>query len=157
MSPAFPRTGAGFPGTLAGAIPRWYARAVVRSSRPLVALLGRRLPGAMARRWTARCAVLCAVGCGEPADSAAVCEPTDVTWEAWGAGFFASYCRPCHSADTPERYGAPVELDFDTLEQVRTYEAAIRRSVLEAGSMPVGGGVPEADLVALDEFLACGL
>ena len=85
------------------------------------------------------------------------CASTAFTWDSWGAGFFASYCRTCHASTTPERYGAPEGVDFDTLEDVRALAGAISITALEEESMPVGGGVPTEELVRLDQFLDCGL
>ena len=81
----------------------------------------------------------------------------DVTWTNWGAGFFRSYCTSCHSADAPDRWGAPIGVDFDTREQVEAQRAEIHNVVLETGRMPVGGGVHPADLELLQIFLECGL
>lgn len=89
------------------------------------------------------------------ADSADACADPLYTWDTWGAGFFGSYCRSCHSADTPDRRGAPEGVDFDTEAQVRSFSAAITRSLAD-GTMPIGGGVPEEDLARLDAWLACG-
>ncbi|MDP2311322.1 MAG: hypothetical protein Q8P41_00340 [Pseudomonadota bacterium] len=80
-----------------------------------------------------------------------------VSWDAWGAGFFRTYCTACHSsANTTQRSGAPVGIDFDTEAAVHAHAADVRRVVLEAGTMPVGGGVYRDDLVLLEVYLACG-
>ncbi len=102
---------------------------------------------------------LFAAGCTTTAEDSAVdtCADAPLTWESWGAGFFTSYCRTCHSAASPERYGAPPALDYDTLAQVRAGAEAIRRRTVVDQTMPVGGGVPEAELARLDRFLECGL
>ncbi|MFN7146608.1 MAG: hypothetical protein ACK4YP_22735 [Myxococcota bacterium] len=95
---------------------------------------------------------------GAPADTAAAetgCV-TSATWQNFGDGFFASYCRACHSATTPERYGAPVGIDFDTEEQVRVLESSVRHTVLDAGTMPPGGGLLPDDLALLEAWLDCG-
>ncbi|MCB9765881.1 MAG: hypothetical protein H6739_39270 [Alphaproteobacteria bacterium] len=80
-----------------------------------------------------------------------------LTWQNWGDGFFATYCRSCHSDTTPNRMGAPESINFNTLEQVRDQAALIRDSVLVRQSMPVGGGVYEEDLELLGIFLDCGI
>jgi hypothetical protein len=80
-----------------------------------------------------------------------------VDWTNFGAGFFAGYCRTCHSVDTPDRLGAPVGVDFDTEADVYVYRAAIRRTTLDEATMPMGGGVQAAELEALAVFLECGL
>lgn len=106
--------------------------------------------------------VLTLVGCvekGEDIESADPCAEAsyDLTWANWGDGFFANYCRACHSASSPDRFGAPEGVNFDSSEDVRTWSSAIRRSVLVDEDMPVGGGVYETDLEFLDLFLTCGL
>ena len=78
-----------------------------------------------------------------------------LTWQNWGAGFFAGYCRSCHSAGTPDRRGAPAGLDFDTAAQVSALRSAIEGSVLDEATMPYGGGVPPEELERLRVFLAC--
>lgn len=78
------------------------------------------------------------------------------TWQDWGEGFFVTWCQSCHSRSTPQRAGAPEGVDFDTRADVRAAASAIRRTVLDDASMPVGGGVPEDDRVALDLLLRCG-
>ena len=85
-----------------------------------------------------------------------MCESGATTWDTWGAGFFASYCRSCHSASTPDRRGAPLGVDFDTEAQVYALRHDIERSVLTDGTMPRGGGVPDAELERLRTYLACG-
>ena len=80
-----------------------------------------------------------------------------VTWDNWGDGFFATYCRACHSANTPARMGAPESINFDTEAEVRAQTDLVRSAVLERESMPVGGGVYEEDLYLLDVLLTCGL
>ncbi|MFN7142175.1 MAG: hypothetical protein ACK4YP_00240 [Myxococcota bacterium] len=93
-----------------------------------------------------------------PADTADPCADTPaVTWSSWGQGFFRTYCTSCHSVGAVDRAGAPDAVNFDTVDDVRTYEAAVRRTVLETGTMPVGGGVPDDDAYLLDVFLRCGL
>jgi hypothetical protein len=78
------------------------------------------------------------------------------TWDNWGEGFFAGYCRTCHSAATADRRGAPAAVNFDSEAEVEAQLAAIERTVLDDGTMPVGGGVPDVELERLRAFLACG-
>lgn len=105
--------------------------------------------------------LLLSLGCAdkpvtETADACASLE-YDVNWANFGDGFFANYCRACHSAASPRRYDAPEGVNFDTLEEVRTFSALIRTTVIDEGSMPEGGGVYDQDLEFLDYFLECGL
>lgn len=80
-----------------------------------------------------------------------------LTWTNWGAGFFATYCDSCHAADTPDRFGAPEGVSFDTLGEVRDWEQRIRVRVLDEATMPRGGGVYDEDLLLIEAFLDCGL
>lgn len=111
--------------------------------------------------------LLCSVGLagcaeGEP-DSAAPVEEVEcseaaaaTTWDNWGAGFFAGYCRTCHSAATADRRGAPEAVNFDTEAEAVQQLAAVERTVLSDGTMPIGGGVPEVELTRLRAWLECG-
>ena len=103
--------------------------------------------------------LLVLIGCnGDTQESADPCaDRYAVTWNNWGQDFFATYCDSCHAADTPDRQGAPEAFTFDTLDEVRTWESAIRESVLVDETMPLGGGLPEDDIVLLQDFLDCGL
>ena len=83
-------------------------------------------------------------------------EPDQPTWEGWGEGFFVTWCQSCHSRTSPGRAGAPVGVDFDTADDVHRQAAAIRRTVLDARSMPLGGGLDEETRTALDSLLRCG-
>ena len=94
----------------------------------------------------------------EGGDSGATCNAADTySWENWGEGFFVTYCNACHAASSPNRFGAPVAARFDTLDEVRDQRDLIEALVVEAQTMPVGGGVRPVDLDGLEVFLACGL
>lgn len=80
-----------------------------------------------------------------------------VTWDGWGEGFATTWCQPCHSATTEERNGAPPGVDFDTEAELRFWADAVRQTVLEDGTMPVGGGVSEKNAALLETLLDCGL
>ncbi len=114
--------------------------------------------------------VLLAVACGDKntddtassttddTGSMADCDDVyDLTWDNWGSSFFATYCDSCHAAASPNRFGAPEYATFDTEEEARNWQVAIRETVLEDESMPLGGGVYEDDLFLLDVYLDCGL
>jgi len=78
-----------------------------------------------------------------------------VNWDGWTNGFFATYCRACHSVTTAERYGAPEGVDFDTRSDVIQWAQRIRIRVLDEETMPLGGGVIQTDLEPLDQWLQC--
>ena len=78
-----------------------------------------------------------------------------VNWDGWTDGFFATYCRACHSVTTAERYGAPEGVDFDTRSDALQWAERIRIRVLEEETMPLGGGVVRTDLEPLKKWLEC--
>ena len=95
-------------------------------------------------------------GCrGEGNDTFAPCGQDELTWANWGDPFFTSWCNQCHSADAPNRFNAPEDAVFDSLGDVRERLDAIRTTVLEYGTMPLGGGLSDEDLDALETFLVC--
>lgn len=108
--------------------------------------------------------VLLLAGCPReaPSDTTETISPAEcasapqVSWEGWAHGFMVTYCRSCHSADSPNRHGAPIGVDFDTEAQARANAAAIERSVLTDATMPVGGGIVEEDRELLRVWLGCG-
>lgn len=108
-------------------------------------------PSAALRTLPLALALACA---GEPVE-ADTCAQAGLDYATAGGPFLTTYCRSCHSVDSPERRGAPAGVDFDTEAQALRYADAIARTVLEDGSMPVGGGVPERDLERLRGWLAC--
>lgn len=102
---------------------------------------------------------LCALAGCAGQDSAAVCALDSggghPTWANFGQAFFLTYCDACHAADSPNRFGAPISVTFDTEAEVDGQLDAIRRTVLDERSMPLGGGLPDDDLAALDNYLTC--
>ncbi len=102
-------------------------------------------------------------GCGAPEDDTARAETHYVegqpppTWTNFAGTFFVTRCGACHAAEAPDRFGAPAAMVFDTREQVRALEGAVRASTLEARTMPLGGGVPEEDLARLEAWLDGGM
>jgi uncharacterized membrane protein len=98
-----------------------------------------------------------AVACGNDGSTSSVdtCVEQGLDYTTAAAPFLTTYCRSCHSAGSPERRGAPVGVDFDSEADAVAHASAIERTVLDEGSMPVGGGVPERDLERLRGWLAC--
>lgn len=92
----------------------------------------------------------------EPAPDSAECSVEDLRWANYGDIFFRDWCRSCHSANSPNRFGAPEEVNFDTLQEVRDDAAAIDASVMDSRSMPWGGGITDAEREKLSAYLACG-
>jgi len=92
---------------------------------------------------------------GGASDTFAPCGEDELTWSNWADPFFTSWCDQCHSATTPNRFGAPEGVYFDSVSDVRERIESIRTTVLEYGTMPLGGGLSEYELEALDAFLMC--
>jgi hypothetical protein len=59
--------------------------------------------------------------------------------------------------DPSERQGAPEGVNFDDYTAVLEWVDRIAARATMTGGMPPMGGVPEADLDALQEWIACGL
>lgn len=75
------------------------------------------------------------------------------TWDTWAEPFFTTWCQPCHASDAPQRYGAPEGATFDTEADAHAQAAAIQATVLDGGSMPVGGGLSSQDKAQLAAWL----
>ncbi len=79
-----------------------------------------------------------------------------VTWRLTAQPFLLTYCSACHAADSPNRFGAPAGVSFDTEAEAIAWGPRIRARTVELGDMPVGGGVIEEDLIAIEAWLDCG-
>ena len=91
-------------------------------------------------------------------DTGSGCEDAqELSWSSFGHGFFRTWCTSCHAEAAADRHGAPAGIDFDTEEQVAAWSDAIRRTVIDDATMPMGGGVYDDDLELLDEYLRCGV
>jgi len=95
---------------------------------------------------------------GEPLpidDMACPTAGTPLTYDNFGANFFASYCNSCHSS---AKSGAPRDIKFDSLADVQSRKDRI--FIRAAGpnvTMPPGpDDPPAADRDKLAEWLACG-
>ena len=93
----------------------------------------------------------------DEADTAAshVESDCEITWDAWGNGFFTTYCKSCHSSASGNRFDAPESVNFDDLSDVREWSARIRVRTLDEETMPVGGGVPDDELARLEAWMDC--
>lgn len=108
-------------------------------------------------RWSS---LLLLAGCaGEPSTVVPDDPCATLTWENHGQGFVRSWCSGCHAAALPEgeRYGAPVGVSFDTVDEVRRWETRIRARALEAPiDMPPVGGAGDDELARFQAWLDCG-
>jgi len=84
---------------------------------------------------------------------------TTLTYQNFGEPFLDEWCNSCHSAKLGERRGAPEEVVFDDVDDVRKWKERIfERSALGNDSMPPGNDddPPSSDRKKLAEWLACG-
>lgn len=77
------------------------------------------------------------------------------TWSSFGEKFLATWCQSCHAAASPNRFGAPATVVFDTEADLVRQRAAVRRAVLEDLTMPLGGGVSDEERAELARYLDC--
>jgi len=85
-------------------------------------------------------------------------EGSELTYESFGKGFMNSWCQSCHGSTAADRFGAPGEFIFDTVEQIRQHKERIYvRSAGSNKSMPPGPVDPSIEeREKLAEWLACG-
>jgi hypothetical protein len=89
------------------------------------------------------------------------CPPSSpYDWENFGEPFVLTWCTGCHSTDlgTSSRQGAPMAINFNTLDDVRQHADRIwARAADSNATMPPSGGPLPADRTALGDWLACGM
>lgn len=77
------------------------------------------------------------------------------TWASFGDPFFRRQCGSCHAATAPDRFGAPEAVTFDTEAEVLAQRGAVERVILDAETMPPGGGISDEERALLRSYLAC--
>lgn len=80
-----------------------------------------------------------------------------VNYATFGQGFLTANCQGCHASTSPERYGAPEWVVFDTVQDAWTWKDRILELVPgKAGArMPPAGGITEDDQQRLRWWLLC--
>jgi uncharacterized membrane protein len=86
------------------------------------------------------------------------CETSFVRYDNFAEPFFLDWCRSCHSATVPGdmRQDAPVDVNFDTLGDIRDHRRRIYELAGNRSSMPPAGGPSDAEREMLVEWLSCG-
>ena len=88
------------------------------------------------------------------------CPPDSfLTYENFGLPHMLTFCNGCHSSMLPAdmRQMAPLEVNFDSLDDVRDQAANIwARSGDQHDTMPPVGAAAEDERYLLGEWLACG-
>jgi uncharacterized membrane protein len=110
---------------------------------------------------------LAAAACSDPAvenplpdPGSSQCRESTLTYQNFAAPFVISWCRGCHGSAQPVsmRQNAPVGVDFDTAEQVRTArDRILARATGASPTMPPVGGPSVEERLLLAEWLACGM
>ncbi len=82
-----------------------------------------------------------------------------VTYESFGRGFLTANCQGCHASTAADRYDAPEDVTFDTVEEVWAQaELVLIVASTYSGldpTMPPQGGVTEDDQTRLQWWLRC--
>jgi uncharacterized membrane protein len=79
-----------------------------------------------------------------------------VTYANFGQGFLKERCAGCHAATAPDRYGAPEELTFDTVDEAWAHAPDILDAAApDDARMPLGAPAPADDRTMLRWWLAC--
>lgn len=104
----------------------------------------------------AACSSACSLQSLDP--SACPTGGTKLTYDNFGATFFAGYCNSCHSAEVGHRNGAPEDYRFDSREAIAAHKERIfERSAGTNDSMPPGPDDPPlGEREQLAEWLDCG-
>lgn len=101
-------------------------------------------------------ALLACSGTEAAVDSGACADVPVVNYANFGEGFVLHYCQGCHAASTPDRYGAPEAVAFDTVEQVWAMrERILALAAGDPASMPPAGGTSADDRTRLTWWLEC--
>ncbi len=112
-------------------------------------------------------AALIAAGCGndggntggDPPDDPDACETSYLDYASFGEAFLLDWCNGCHSSALPAnmRQQAPADVNFNTVEGVRQFQARIAaRATGAMPTMPPAGGPSAEERALLAEWIACG-
>lgn len=98
-------------------------------------------------------------GCGDDAETVD-CSMSTLSYANFGEEFMTNYCIDCHTTGDPDRGGAPVGVNFETLQLVQNQASSVdRRSGANGNGMPpiaYEAQPSQADRVLLTEWITCG-
>ena len=81
-----------------------------------------------------------------------------LAYSNFGEGFLRESCQGCHASTSPNRYDAPENVTFDTVEQAWAWaDRILARSTGESPTMPPRGGVSADDRTRLAWWLRCAI
>ena len=99
------------------------------------------------------------LACGTPpADTGFCADQPVVTWANFGQGFVLQECQGCHVSTSPTRYGAPEDVNFDTVDDVwARRDQVLERAAPEEGDpdMPPSASTSEDNRELLRIWLRC--
>ncbi len=79
-----------------------------------------------------------------------------VDYNNFGEGFVLANCQGCHATTTVNRYDAPENVTFDTVDQVWTWSPNILAIATgDTPAMPPRGGIEPDDRTRLEWWLRC--
>ena len=86
------------------------------------------------------------------------CATSYLTYDNFGAPFVTNWCRSCHSSEVPHdmRQTAPDDVNFDDLDDVRTFADRISFRAGVQKTMPPAGGPSDEERALLVEWVSCG-
>jgi uncharacterized membrane protein len=96
---------------------------------------------------------------GEPVTQDA-CDQSYTRYDNVAAPFVINWCRGCHSSSVPKamRQEAPLDVNFDTEEEVRNWAERIEaRATSASPTMPPVGGPTVEERGLLREWIECGM
>ena len=96
------------------------------------------------------------VACGD--DRTPACEQSQLSYATFGQPFMLSWCNGCHSTQLPSnmRQAAPIDINFDTLTEIRSQSFSIVQTTTDLRTMPPEGGPSDAERQMLAQWMSCG-
>jgi len=82
-----------------------------------------------------------------------------LSWDNYGQGALDMNCAGCHSSllRPEQRNNAPVGVDFDTYDGMMQWVDRVLIRTVDDRTMPPGGGLSDADVAMMEEWLMCDL
>lgn len=86
------------------------------------------------------------------------CDEEYINYHTVAQPFLRTYCTSCHSEQLsgPSRYGAPGNINLDTLKDARNWAQRIRARSIDSNTMPPSGGIRDEEKALLEKWLECG-
>ena len=81
-----------------------------------------------------------------------------MSYESFAGPFFLDWCTGCHSSSLQEgqRQEAPLDVNFDTLDDIRQRRELILAFAVNTHKMPPAGGPTDAERDLLGQWFSCG-